>query len=1165
MNSLLTALSSLKPGTPLTATGLRSSGAALLAARCTSHPILFIVAGEEDLSSLVSDLQFFTTRPILPHPSFDISPYTPLNPDQQTAANRLAALYAMKELHNPIMVATADAMVRRTLPPNTLQDLAELLIAGEDCDQEVLLKSLSRGGYDQVSLVQNSGEFTVRGGIVDIFAPPFSLPGQKSIQAPLRLDFFGDTIESMRYFDPISQRSIAEIDETIILPVNDILYPIDETEMAGLLGRFSQRSSDEGWDRQETARIKEQLSQASLFPGVEFFLPFFYGQTATVSDFLPSDTLIITLEPSSCHQCTELTWERIEANYGDATSKHLPALPPADLFLSLTELDTELLRFAQLRLTDFVGPDDQAIAVHTANHSLLKQNLDLQRAKQGLMASLANHFTSIQEEGGHIALACRSARHRQNLAEILEGYQLTVAPAQLPFDPASTTSENITLLPEPLSQGFALLDERFHLFSELELFGERRISTRRIRKHPAAGAAVSFEQLAADELVVHTTHGIGAYQGITTMAMGDIASDFLIINYKGKDKLYVPIDRINTVSKYKGLTDKKPKIDALGSKSWAKTKSKVKEAVWKVAQDLLRLYAKRQVADGHAFSQPSGLYHELVESFPYEETTGQQESINKCLDDLTSQRTMDRLVCGDVGYGKTEVAIRAAFKVVEDGFQVAVLVPTTVLAEQHAESFRERFQNMAVRVESLNRFRSRKEQSTIITDLAAGQVDVVIGTHRLLSKDVQYNRLGLLIIDEEHRFGVVHKEKIKKIRQNIDVLTLTATPIPRTLQLSLLGVRDLSVISSPPSHRRTVKTFVARQDDLVIKEAIIRELQRKGQVFFVHNRVQSIHEQAMGIQKLVPEARIAVAHGQMPVKVLEEIMVDFVNHRIDVLICTTIIESGLDIPNANTIIITRADRLGLAGIYQLRGRVGRSRQQAYAYLLVPSMDGLSKDAKRRLRALMDYNELGGGFKLAMSDLQIRGGGNILGESQSGTIAAVGYDLYLDLLQKTVEDLKRGETADDLADFEPEITLQVSARIPPSYIPDPEQRYIAYRKITSITDEEQLIDLRAELTDRYGTIPEETANILGIIELKIPMRRLCIAKLEQGPGRLALTFLEQTPVTPQQILLMVQLSNNRMRLTPENLLVVETSTQNAELIFAAAKKLLQELDHSAITS
>jgi transcription-repair coupling factor (superfamily II helicase) len=616
------------------------------------------------------------------------------------------------------------------------------------------------------------------------------------------------------------------------------------------------------------------------------------------------------------------------------------------------------------------------------------------------------------------------------------------------------------------------------------------------------------------------------------------------------------------VSKYQGLPDKTPRLDKLGGKSWMVTKGKVKEAVWKVAQDLLDLYARRQLEEGHAFSPPDELFHELEESFPFDETQGQLKSINEVLDDLLSDRPMDRLVCGDVGFGKTEVAVRAAFKVILDNFQAAVLVPTTVLAEQHAETFRERFAGFPVRVESLSRFRSAADQKKILQDLAEGRLDLVIGTHRLLSKDVQFKRLGLLIVDEEHRFGVTHKEKIKKLRRRVDVLTLTATPIPRTLQLSLLGVRDLSIISTPPEYRRSVKTFVARHDDLVIKEAVNRELRRGGQTFLVHNRVQSIQEVAHRVQQLAPTARLAVAHGQMPPKQLEEIMVRFIRRDIDVLVCTTIIESGLDIPNANTIIITRADRLGLAEIYQLRGRVGRSNEQAYAYLLVPSLDGLSKDAQQRLRALMDYNELGGGFKLAMSDLQIRGGGNILGESQSGNIAAVGYDLYLDLLQRTVEDLKHraatGEEPLEAEGIEPEINLRLSAYIPEHYIGDPDQRYIAYRKISGLTSSEELEDTREELLDRYGKLPPETINLLEIMSLKLLLRELKIAKLEQGPSLLVFTFLERTPVAPQKILILLKQAKNRIRLTPDNKLVVQAELGTPEAVFQAARNILHAI-------
>ena len=845
------------------------------------------------------------------------------------------------------------------------------------------------------------------------------------------------------------------------------------------------------------------------------------------------------------------------------------------MFSSKSEFAEQLQSFSTLSLGELVltGVNEEELflattpenehQVLTGNYTLLAQELELHRRQKGLLPPLADQINDWLAEGETVLLACRSDRHAEQLAEFLTNHQLPVSinATTIPADLNALAQDKVNLFTSSLSAGFHLVAEKVHFLSESELFGEKRIGKK--QKRPANDSEpVSFEELRAGDIVVHLTHGLGSYGGLANMNLSGIPGDFLQIKYQGGDKLYVPVDRLNTVHKYKGLSDQQPKLDKLGGKAWTKAKNKVKEAVWKVARELLDIYARREVASGRRFSMPDQMYHELEESFPFDETPGQLKAINDVIDDLTSDKVTDRLVCGDVGYGKTEVAIRAAFKVIADGCQVAVLVPTTVLAEQHTSSFRERLEGFAVQVGSLNRFRPAAEQRKTLAGLKDGSIDLVIGTHRLLSKDVSFRKLGLLIIDEEHRFGVKHKEQVKKIRAGVDVLTLTATPIPRTLQMSLLGVRDLSVISSPPRHRRSVKTFVAKFDDLVIKEAISREVQRGGQVFVVHNRVQSIHEMARRVQNLKPGVKIGVAHGQMPGRTLEEIMVKFVNHKIDVLICTTIIESGLDIPNANTIIITRADRLGLAEIYQLRGRVGRSSEQAYAYLLVPSMDGLSRDAQRRLRALMDYNELGGGFKLAMSDLQIRGGGNILGESQSGNIAAVGYDLYLDLLQKTVEDLKHrqnggeGEALEE--EIEPEINLRLPAYIPENYIKDTDLRYITYRKITSCRGDEAIADIKDELRDRYGALPEETINLLGIISLKEEMGMLKIIKLDQGEGKIVLSFAEQTPVDPMRLFAMVSASPRKMKLTPDSRLVINIKSDQPETVVEEIRKTLHGL-------
>ncbi|MEN8136283.1 MAG: transcription-repair coupling factor [Thermodesulfobacteriota bacterium] len=1177
-----------------TISGLRGGAKALLAAR-TAHdlqrPLIVITASEDQAAEMEQDLALFTELPVLLYPGFDIPAYTPLSPDPTTVASRISTLYQLINLDSPfILVMPAEALLRRVIPKDKLSNLAELVIVGEETDQAELVRRLISTGYEKVSLVQTPGELSLRGGILDIF-PPY--PGELltlknsgpmiSENCPVRLDFFGDTIESIRFFDPISQRSLQELSEFTILPVSDSLYPSPpEDENSSPASRLLERSRELGWDPDEVDFLFDHLKAKHRFPGLEFFLPLFHENPATPLDFTPENCLLMLDNPIEIAKSIGLAWERITANHQETLSAKKPALPPAELFLTETQLAKQLQVFSTINLDDFPtapGPDDhseqrllstEAVAeVHhipSGSHALLKQELQLQRHKKGLLTPLVSQIKNWQDEGDTVILACRSNRHAEQLTEFLGHHSLNVVNRQLPVasDPQTTASNEIILYTSPLSAGFDLTDEKLHFLSESELFGEKRLGKRKSPKI-SEGEAVTFEELKGGEIVVHVNHGLGSYVGLINMTLNGIEGDYLQINYLDDDKLYVPVDQLNMVQKYKGLSDTEPKRDKLGGKAWSKAKAKVKEAVWKVAQELLDLYAKRQITTGRRFSEPDEMFHELEESFPFDETPGQLKAINNVLDDLTSDRVMDRLVCGDVGYGKTEVAIRAAFKVLGDGCQVAILVPTTVLAEQHAATFKERLAGFGVRVEALNRFRPKSEQTKTLKGLKDGTVNIIIGTHRLLSKDIVFQKLGLLIIDEEHRFGVKHKERIKKIRTGVDVLTLTATPIPRTLQMSLLGVRDLSVISSPPRHRRSVKTFVANFDELVIKEAVTREMQRGGQVFVVHNRVQSIHGMARQIHDLKPDARIAVAHGQMPGRALEEIMVKFVNHEIDVLVCTTIIESGLDIPNANTIIITRADRLGLAGIYQLRGRVGRSSRQAYAYLLVPSMERLSGDAQQRLRALMEFNELGGGFKLAMSDLQIRGGGNILGESQSGNIAAVGYDLYLDLLQQTVEDLKRKAAGgEDLAgaDLEPEINLLLPAFIPQKYIRDTDLRYITYRKITSCHSEDALADIKEELRDRYGALPDETLNLLEVIGLKEALIKLQINRLDQGDSNLVFSFTEHTPVSPAQLLEIINGSKGNMRLTPDSRLVVKFKPGQPETIIQEAKKILRTLLQNA---
>jgi transcription-repair coupling factor (superfamily II helicase) len=1142
---------------------------ATLLAEKTNKPLLFITPSERLAELAVQDISLFTRLPVILYPGFDIPPYTPLSPDQTTVAERLNALYRLLTDDGPlVIVASCESLLRRVIPKNILGSLAELIINGEDVEQERLVRRLADLGYEHLSLVQTIGDFSVRGGIVDIFPPGY--------EAPVRLDFLGDTVESLRTFDPITQRSIQEIEEAVILPASNILFPRVESEsFARIQYRFQNEAKKLNWPFDEVDALLDKISSGQRFPGIEFFLPLFYNDEHGCPcplRYLPEKTLVFFSDAVEINRSIQLTWERIQANYNESVSSNTPALTPDTVFVSPDIFSEEIKGFSQVQVLDF--PENDANTAKnfeftSKNHLLLKQEIDLQRKQQGILLPLANVLKEWLAKDEQIVIACRSSRHATQLAELLSHYHIPAHTQDVPLELTSLkqaeASSAVLLLGHPLSAGFDLHlepDLHIHVLSESELFGERRLGPRKKRR-PAQDDLLRFDELNQGDIVVHREHGLGAYQGLVTLTLKDIANDFLEIHYQGEDKLYVPVDRLTSISKYKGISDKKPKLDKLGSKTWLQTKKKIKESVWQVAQDLLKLYAKREMQKGYALSQPGELFRELEESFSYDETSGQQKAINEVLDDLTSDQIMDRLVCGDVGFGKTEVAVRGAFKAIEDGFQVAMLVPTTVLAEQHAKTFKERFGGFPVNVESINRFRTKTEQNKIINNLKAGKVDLLIGTHRLLSKDIQFKNLGLLIVDEEHRFGVSHKEKIKRFKAEVNVLTLSATPIPRTLQFSLLGIRDLSVINTPPEQRRPIKTFVARYDELVIKEAITRELQRGGQTFLVHNRVLSIQEMARKVETLVPQARIAVAHGQMPAKQLEEIMVRFVNREIDVLVCTTIIESGLDISSANTIIITRADRLGLAEIHQLRGRVGRSSEQSYAYLLVPSLDGLAKEAKERLRALLDHSELGGGFKLAMSDLQIRGGGNILGVSQSGHIAAVGYDLYLELLQNTVSDLKRQvDKKETVETIDPEINLQISAYIPEQYIFDTPQRYIAYRKIAGLTDAEQLADLKDELQDRYGPLPEETQNLFDMMGLKIKMQNIMITKLEQGKDMLVFSFHEKTPIGPDGILSLIEKTKNNIRFSPDARLMAPLSskiTHSPQAILHAANEIITSLE------
>ncbi len=1103
------------------------------------RPILLIVPDQDLARQVTRDLSFFFEAPVRHFPTYDAPPFASLVPEPEAAAGRLATLYELaKSPEPPLIVASVSALLRRTIPQKILDEAADYLLPEEEIPREAFLRRLIEGGYQQVGLVQGRGEMSVRGALVDLFPPLY--------KEPLRLDFWGDTLESIRVFDPVSQRSLAHLEEATILPASELFCSSEVIE--GAKKRIISRAEKFSAPGQMIYTLLENLSAQRLLETPEHYLPLLYPHPQSLFDYLPEEAAIVLVEPAAIEGAVKDEAERIRVFFERAKERLL--VEAFESFLSPEEFWREIKARAFLELPSLAeGNEDLELDIKDSSDLALKIKARPHQALEVLREEVAR----LLEEGDSVILASpsqRTAERLKNLLEAgpLEGVSIPICSAPLKLKAQS----RVEIVIGSLGSGFYWPELALWVVSEEELLGTRHRLQPRGRGRERLLEELKLEELRPGDYIVHRDHGIGRYEGLVQLDLQGIPGEFLLLSYKDGDKLYLPVDRLSLVQKYIGIEGHEPRVDRLGGKSWQTTKKKVARAIAEVAQELLELYAARKVRRGHAFAPPSALFREFEAAFPYEETPDQTAAIEEVLADMQSERPMDRLVCGDVGYGKTEVALRATMLAVSDGRQVAVLVPTTLLAEQHLRTFSSRLSPFGVRVAGLSRLKSPKEQRKIIAELKSGQIDVVIGTHRLLQADVGFKNLGLLIIDEEHRFGVRHKERLKKLKSTVDVLTLTATPIPRTLQLSLLGVRDLSVINTPPEGRLPIKTYIAKFEEAIVREAIRRELRRGGQVFFVHNRVKGIHSLAEYLRRLVPEARIEVAHGQMPPEELERIMIRFLRHEIDVLVSTTIIESGLDIPSANTIIINRADRLGLAEIYQLRGRVGRAEEQAYCYLLVPSLSDLSEDARKRLRALMDFSQLGAGFKLALSDLQIRGGGNLLGTSQSGHIAAVGYDLYLEILQKTIEELK-GEAPEE--DFEPEVNFRLPAFIPQSYVPDVDQRLLLYRRLALCRDEEGISHLKEELLDRYGPLPQEDENLFRPQSPKHLLKALKIKRLDRADHQVVLSVDEETRLDPNRILALSQ-KRKGVKLTPEGRLFFRLK---GDKIFEETLSILQELE------
>jgi len=1125
--------------------GLKGSAGAAFVAKLllqTADNLIVLAPDHRTAELFYKDLIFHhgARGDIFFFPHWGINPYEPLNPHLEIEAIRIVSLAALQTGTARVVVLPARALMQRVIPRRVVEELRLTLEPDREYPREELLNFLFRLGYSSMSLVEERGTFSVRGDILDIF-PPTTLE-------PVRVEFFGDLVERIRPFDPVSQRtSRQELKNLAILPVREMI--LTESHLEIFSRRLKKRCDELALPRPLRESILADISEGLMFPGCASLLPLNYERLDSFFDYV-ADSRWIILDPPEISQELERFFALVQEGAARAAEKAQPFADPDEFYLSCRAVEENLAGRKHFDISSLdISPFQKEYPVF---HFQTLPNHDLRQevsGPDGGAGVFAEHVKKWLKEGWQIVLVCHQQGQAERLKDILENRDLVpdfLGEGVFPQQPGT-----LAIVLGELSAGFRIPEEKLAIITEEELFGGRA-RRKSGRKGTAKGFLSSFSELREGDHVVHADHGIARYHGLVHLKTKQVEGDYLNLEYAGGDKLYLPVDRIEKVQKYIGAEGYAPRLDKMGGNAWEKAVLKARAAVEELAGELLKIYARREMSQGFRYSPPDPMFREFEAAFLYDETEDQLTAIQDVLKDMQESKPMDRLICGDVGYGKTEVAIRAAFKAVMDGKQVSILVPTTVLAQQHLDTFRERFKDYPVVTDMISRFRSKGEQGDVLSRTAAGKVDILIGTHRLLQRDVHFKDLGLLIIDEEQRFGVKHKEKLKKFRAEVDLLTLTATPIPRTLHMSLSGLRDLSIIGTPPVDRQAIRTYVTKFDDSLIREAIMRELRRGGQVFFVHNRVHTINAMAAFLRELIPEARLAVGHGQMPEKELEEVMFDFVEGKSNLLVCTTIIENGLDIPRANTIIINRADCFGLSQLYQLRGRVGRSHQRAYAYLLIPSTGAVTREARQRLKVLQELTELGAGFTIASHDLELRGAGELLGARQSGQVAAVGFEMYAELLEETIHEMKGLEHKEEI---DPEIKLGLSAFLPEKFVPDPNQRLVFYKKLSAAEDDEELFALMDELRDRFGKLPDPALLLFEIMKLRVLMKRLKITLAEYDGNRIVFGFHSSTPVEPEKILALIEKQASRYSISPDYRLFVRTGRLEATERLKTAKKEL----------
>ncbi|MDE0886617.1 MAG: transcription-repair coupling factor [Myxococcota bacterium] len=1126
---------------PVDLSGLRGTARSVATAELIrahpGRPVLVLGASAKRCDALADDLRTVLgeesdSRRLCRFPRHDTLPYDRFSPQAFLTAQRMDVLYRWLSFGEettadpaPVVVSDWTALALR-VPSRASLDAAKHEIAvGSQIDRDEWVKTLTNSGYAQMPLVAEPGEIAVRGGIVDFFPPHRA--------HPLRAEFFGDEVDSLREFDPKSQRSLSKLSHAVASPPRELLFT--RNRIVEQADAIREAAAAAGVSASESNELLDALLRGHTPPGAEALAPILQLGQESVLDFLPPGALVIVDDPGAGRKRLEEYHREAQANHRAALESNRAVCPPEDLLVSPDELSKGLQSLQRIGLERIEVVDAESstrqVSIETRGHDELREQLAAVRTQDRALMPLADQLTDWQLEKWRCVVVVSVLSAAERTKDLLSQYGLesNIVTAPRPCWHWSQPGR-LEIRVASLSVGFSIPSQKIAAVTEEEIFGKRE--RRRTASGWKEGAALDgIAQLQLGDPVVHRDHGIGLYRGLNVVRAGRVENELLCIEYSAGDKLFLPIDRLNLVQRYGAFEGSAPKVDRLGGDSWRRARGRVKKSLRNMAQELLSMHAARELAPGFGFSGRDGFFEEFEAAFEFEETPDQAAAIEDVLNDMQKPRPMDRIVCGDVGYGKTEVAIRAAFKAAMDGKQVAILTPTTILCEQHFETFEARFAGYPIRVEMLSRFRTAREARQVLEGLADGTVDIVIGTHRLLHKSIQFRELGLLVVDEEQRFGVGHKERIKRMRRTVDVLTLTATPIPRTLQMAFTGLRDLSVIDTPPIDRLAIRTQVCLPSESLIREAILREVRRGGQIFYLHNRVASIGSVAEMLAEVVPEVSVITAHGQMKERELEGRMHAFVRGEADVLLCTTIIESGLDIPRANTIIINRADALGLAQLYQLRGRVGRSTRRAYAYLLIPTTIGrLPKDAQKRLEAIQDLTELGSGFRLANMDLEIRGAGDLLGSEQSGNLRAVGYETYMEMLDEIIEEL-RGTIHEETID--PEVQLPIVARMPEDYISDVNQRLVVYKRLSSARDGSEVARVREELLDRYGVMPAEGENLLQVIRLKIRARKLGIASFRIHRGEFVLQVAESSQIDPQRLVQILTRAGSGMRVTPDH--------------------------------